>query len=92
VFSIGKPPVSVYRKGLQVQDSVHKLCGTEEDVLGPTLGALVRWVEVSKYKVCKRCYISFPFFPQYHLDQPSTDAERLIMTVTNAYPRWTTCP
>jgi len=35
---------------------IHKLFGTEEeeDVLGPVLGALVRWVEVSKYKVGKQ--------------------------------------
>jgi hypothetical protein len=44
-----------------------KLCGTEEDVLGPMLGALVRWVEVSKYKVSKHSYISLlppsPYMP-----------------------------
>ena len=74
-----------------MQDSVHKLCDTEEDVLGPMPGALVRGVEVSKYKVSKHCYISSPSFPQHHLDQHSTDAERLIMIITNAYPRWT-CP
>lgn len=26
--------------------------------MGPMLGALVRWIEVSKYKVSKRCQIS----------------------------------
>jgi hypothetical protein len=60
---------------LQVQDSVYKLCGTEEDVLGPMLGAFVRWVEVSKYKVSKHRYISSPSFPEHHLAQRSTDAE-----------------
>jgi len=31
-------PVPVYCNGLQIQDSVHKLCGTEEDVLGTDAG------------------------------------------------------
>ncbi|KAI0274532.1 hypothetical protein BGY98DRAFT_1178359 [Russula aff. rugulosa BPL654] len=35
-------PVPDYRKYLQIQDSVHRLCGMEEDVLGPMLGDLVQ--------------------------------------------------
>jgi hypothetical protein len=72
---------------------IHKLFGTDsqEDVLGPVLGALVRWVEVSKYKVSKHCYISLlppsPSIPSIN----SADAERLIMIIINACLRWTTC-
>ena len=42
----------------KVQDSVHKLCDTEEDVQEPMLGVLVRLVEVSKYKVSNHTFLS----------------------------------
>jgi hypothetical protein len=37
-------------------------------------------------------YFSSPSLPQHPLDQRSTDAERLILIITNACLRWKTTP
>jgi hypothetical protein len=47
LFSLGKPPFQSVAGVCKYMIVFTNLCDTEEDVLGPMLGALVRWVEVS---------------------------------------------
>ena len=64
IFQQVTPPFSLLKR-LASTDNVHKLSGAEEDVLGPILGVLVRWADVSQYKVSKHCYIFLlPSLPQ----------------------------
>ena len=66
---IGNPPF----QSIAVQDSVHESCDTEDDVLGPMLSVLMRWVSVNNYKVSK--HYSFYLFP------PSTTSPRPTQSV-----------
>ena len=43
---------------MKIRGGVHKLCDAEGE--GMMLGALVRWVEVGKYKVSKHVQFSPP--------------------------------
>jgi hypothetical protein len=83
VFSIVNP-VPDYRKYLQIQDSVHRLCGMEEDVLGPMLGDLVQ-IQCEQALL----YLSFPSLSQHPLDQRSTNAG---CPTINPCHHWTICP